>query len=161
MAEKQSIVQLVTEIAEPEAAKLGLSLWDVFYGKEGQDWVLRLTIDKEGGVGIQDCENISRAVDPLLDQLDALKDAYRFEVSSPGLGRKIQTDAQMNRYLNQSVCVHLIRPEESGERDFTGLLMEYDKQHVLLRTEEGEQTISRSNIAHIKADDDDISIGGK
>ena len=157
---REHIEDLIAKEVEQIIEGTGLELVDVEYVRE-RNWYLRVFIDKEGGVGIQDCENISRAVDPLLDQLDALKDAYRFEVSSPGLGRKIQTDAQMNRYLNQSVCVHLIRPEESGERDFTGLLMEYDKQHVLLRTEEGEQTISRSNIAHIKADDDDISIGGK
>ena len=68
MAEKKSIAERVREIADPVAEQLGLSVWDVFYGKEGQNMIMRITIDKPEGIGIQDCESMSRAVDPLIDE---------------------------------------------------------------------------------------------
>ena len=83
------ITELVTDLARPVVEDNGCSLWDVEYLKEAGSWYLRLYIDKEGGVSIDDCEAVSRAVDPLLDEADPIQDAYTFEVSSAGADRPL------------------------------------------------------------------------
>ena len=155
MAEKRKpIADQVTERIAPEVEKLGYFLWDVFYGKEGQNLVLRLTIDSPNGIGIQDCEKVSRAIDPILDTMPSLSDAYSFEVSSPGLGRKMRTDAQYEAYMGKEVLVHLIRADETGERDFEGILKSFDTDSISLEIEKGIVTLQRSGISYTKANDD-------
>ncbi|MBQ4094770.1 MAG: ribosome maturation factor RimP [Oscillospiraceae bacterium] len=151
---KIPVAERTAAIAAPIAEQLGLSVWDVFYGKEGQDMILRITIDKPGGIGIADCEALSRAVDPLLDEAELTNAPYRFEVSSPGLGRRIRTDAQLQAYLGKSVVVILIRADESGSREHTGELLRYDSETVTIAAEGGETAYERSAVAAIKADDD-------
>ena len=91
MAEKKaSTTDKVWRIAAPIAEKLGLSLWDVRFVKEGADWFLRIFIDKEGGITINDCEAVAREMNELLDREDFISDSYTFEVSSPGLGRPLK-----------------------------------------------------------------------
>ena len=155
MVEKRKpIAEQVTERIAPEVEKLGYLLWDVFYGKEGQNLILRLTIDSPNGIGIQDCEKVSRAIDPILDTMPSLTDAYSFEVSSPGLGRKIRTDAQYEAYWGKEILVHLIRADETGERDFEGILKSFDMDSISLETEKGIVTLQRSGISYTKANDD-------
>lgn len=155
MAEKKKPIAVqVAELAAPVVGQMGYEIWDVFYGKEGQNLVLRITIDKNGGIGIQDCEAVSRAVDPLLDELDSLSDAYSFEVSSPGLGRKIRTNKQYRKYLGKEITVHRIRADESGKRDYEGILQEAGEETILLQTEVGPVEISRDVISYSKANDD-------
>ena len=155
MAEKRKpIADQVAEMATPVVEQMGYDLWDVFYGKEGQNLVLRLTIDSPNGIGIQDCEDVSRAVDPLLDDIISLNEAYSFEVSSPGLGRKIRTDKQYQAYISKEVLIHLIRADESGERDHEGTLSSFDGESIVLETENGPKTIQRSAISYTKANDD-------
>ncbi len=155
MAEKKKpiAVQVEEKIGEVIGA-MGYEVWDIFYGKEGQNLVLRITIDKEGGIGIQDCETVSRAVDPLLDEIPALTDAYSFEVSSPGLGRKIRTDRQYARYIGKEITVHLIRADASGKRDHEGILESSDENEIRLRTEDGSAAFTKSDISYSKANDD-------
>ena len=85
-------VAAVWEIAAPVAEQLGLSIWDIRFQKEGVSWYLRIYIDKEGGVGITDCENFSRAVDGPLDEADPIEQSYYLEVSSPGVERQLTRD---------------------------------------------------------------------
>ena len=117
MAEKKSIAERVREIADPVAEQLGLSVWDVFYGKEGQNMIMRITIDKPEGIGIQDCESMSRAVDPLIDEANLTSAPYSFEVSSPGLGRRIRTDEQFIVWNGRPVAVKLIREDAQGKKE--------------------------------------------
>ena len=86
------IVEKVTPLCEKVASELGYFIWDVDYVKEGTEWFLRIEIDKEDGIGIEDCEAYSRAIDPLLDEENYIEGAYRLEVSSPGLERIIKND---------------------------------------------------------------------
>lgn len=151
---KIPVAERVAAIAAPIAEELGLSVWDVFFGKEGQDMILRITIDKPDGIGIDDCTALSRAVDPLLDAADLTNAPYRFEVSSPGLGRRIRTDAQLQAYIGKDVVLTLIRADEQGRREFAGSLLGYTAETVTIATEEGEAAFERSAAASIKADDD-------
>ena len=145
MKSANSIVSKATEIAEPVARGLGYSLWDVEYVKEGADWYLRYTIDSENGIGIEDCERMSRAIDPVLDEYDFIEDAYHLEVSSPGLERDIKTDYHMERCMGEKITVKLYAPI-NGAKVIVGVLNGFDGESVKLITDE-EISIPRKAIA--------------
>lgn len=116
------IPERVKQIAEPKAEELGLELIDCEYKKEGGRRVLRLYIDKKGGVGLDDCEAVSRSVEPVLDSEDFIDEAYTFEVSSPGLDRPLKTDRDFLRYEGEDVEVGLYAAID-GKKKFTGKLI--------------------------------------
>ena len=98
-----SVVQKVSDIARPIVEGLGIELIDAEYVKEGSKWILRLYIDKKGGVGLDDCEAVSRAVEPAIDAEDPIREPYVFEVSSPGLERPLKTDRDFDRYEGRNL----------------------------------------------------------
>lgn len=120
------IAGTVLEFVMPYAAELGLSVWDVRYVKEGGEWFLRIFIDKTGGVGIDDCEKMSRAINDPLDELDPVKEPYCLEVSSPGINRELVREEHFKAYTGSPVAVKLIRPASDGKRKITGVLSGYD-----------------------------------
>lgn len=135
---KRGTVQIVTEIAQPVAEELGVELWDVRYEKEGSSWYLRIFIDKEGGVNIDDCEAFSRTVDKLIDERDPIAGSYYLEVSSPGIERELIKPRHFERYLGHPVAVRLIRPVD-GVRDFVGTLCGYEDGQVTIELEQDIQ----------------------
>ena len=154
MAEKKSVAERVMEIAVPVADELGIIIWDVFFGKEGRDSVMRITIDKEGGVGIADCEALSRAVDPLIDEAELTSAAYSFQVQSPGLGRRIKTDRQFEMWLGKPVIVKLLKAGEDNIKEFSGVLSSTDADSFTVTADGKERTVLKSSVASVKADDD-------
>ena len=108
------VTEQVAQFAEPVVQAHGCTLWDVEYVREGGEWFLRLYIDKDGGVDISDCEAISRAVDPILDEKDPVPDSYNFEVCSAGLERQLKRPSDFAQFMGSSVSVKLFRPV-SGE----------------------------------------------
>ena len=156
--QKGGVAARVWALAEPLAQELGLRLWDVEYQKEGAEWVLRIRIDKEGGVGIDDCVDITHAIDPVLDREDPVPQEYVLEVSSPGLNRKLTRPAHFQAYLGEPVRVRLIRPLEDGTKELEGLLLEAgDTALELQLDEETSVTIEKKEAAWICAlDDPDI-----
>ena len=115
------ITEQVWQFAEPVVLEHGCTLWDVEYVREGGDWFLRLYIDKDGGVNITDCEAISRAVDPILDEKDPIPDSYTFEVCSAGLERALKRPQDFEKFLGSPVLVKLYRPKD-GAKEFPGKL---------------------------------------
>ena len=127
-----------------------VELFDVDYIKEGQDWYLRVYIDKEGGIAVDDCEVVSREADPILDTDDCIEESYILEVSSPGLGRPLKKDKDFARSIGEEVEVRLFRAVE-GCKEYTGLLNAYDKTTVTLMLEDEKTLVlERSNIALIR-----------
>ena len=100
-----NVVQAVWQIAEPIARELGLEIWDIRFLKEGADWFLRIFIDKEGGIDISDCENMSRAIDKPLDEADPIEQSYCLEVSSPGVERDLVRPEHFERYKGADIKV--------------------------------------------------------
>ena len=149
---RKNTATAVKELAIPLAESLGLILWDVTFQKEGPDWYLTIFIDSDGGVGIEDCETMSRAIDPLLDELDPTDHPYCLVVSSPGLGRVLKSNEHFERYVGKKIAVRLIRPDESKQRDFFGILTAFDSETITI---DGEKTIQRKDAANIKAADDE------
>lgn len=105
------ITEQVASFARPVIEGMGLELWDVEYVREGADWFLRVYIDKPQGVDIDDCERVSRALDPILDEQDPIPDSYHFEVCSAGLERELKRPQDFVRFLGAPVLVKLYRPE--------------------------------------------------
>lgn len=136
---KKSTAQVVTEIVTPYAENLGLEIYDVEYVKEGADYFLRIYIDKkDGDVNIEDCENLSRAIDPVLDEKDPIKDSYYLEVSSVGLDRPIKTEKDFARFMNQKIDVRLFKAKD-GVREYYGVLCGYEDGKFTVQTDSGEK----------------------
>ena len=144
------VTELVASFAKPVVESHGCELWDVEYVREGSDYFLRLYIDKEGGININDCELVSRAFSEILDQNDYIEDAYILEVSSPGLGRPLKKDKDFQRNLGEEVEVRTYKPINK-QKEFVGLLEAWDKETVTLQLESGELLVlNRSDIALIR-----------
>ena len=123
MAKNPSVVAVVTELITPVADELGYFIWDVEFVKEGGKKILRVTIDNEDGITIEDCEKLHRAIDPVLDEADPIEEAYYLEVSSPGIERDLKTDMHISACEGWDVEVRLYAPIDNS-KVFRGKLME-------------------------------------
>jgi ribosome maturation factor RimP len=143
------ITDIVESLARPEAEKLGLEIWDVEYVREAGQWYLRVYIDKAGGVGIRDCEALSEALDPLLDEADPIPDSYRFEVSSAGLERELKRPGDFQRFLGSRAEVRLYTARDGG-KVFVGTLAGYEDGAVTLRCGEKEYVFPKEQVAKVR-----------
>ena len=150
MAKKELYEQKTEALLLPMMEEHQFELVDVEFVKEAGTWFLRAYIDKPGGITIDDCEVISRALSDRMDEEDFIEEAYILEVSSPGLGRPLKKDKDLARSLGESVDVKLFRAMDR-QKEFTGILKAWDKDTVTLEfEEEAELVIERSNIALIR-----------
>ncbi|HAJ65199.1 MAG TPA: ribosome maturation factor, partial [Clostridiales bacterium] len=133
------ITDKVTAIAKPIVEEEGCSLWDVEYVREAGSWYLRIYIDKVGGVDIEDCERISRRLDPVLDEADPIPDSYVFEVGSAGIERELKRPGDFEAFLGSDVEVRLYQPV-NGQKSFVGTLLSYDNGTTTI--EIGGKTLS-------------------
>ena len=125
------VTDVVAQLATPVVEQAGCSLWDVEYVKEAGEWFLRVYIDKEGGVSIDDCEAVSRPLSDLLDEADPIEGSYTFEVSSAGADRVLKKPEHFARFQGQEVEVKLYRPRD-GRKDFVGVLRSWQDGDVTL-----------------------------
>ena len=138
MKQKKNIAGLVSEIALPLAKEFGYDLWDVEYVKEAGSRYLRVYIDKPDGVSIQDCEDFSRALDPILDEADPIPDSYIFEVSSAGAERQLKRPGDFEQFMGSMVLVRLYQPKD-GKKEIVGTLAGYDDGAVTISL--GSETV--------------------
>ncbi len=143
------ITEQVWQFSEPLVNACGCSLWDVEYVREGGEWFLRLYIDKDGGVDIDDCEAVSRAVDPVLDEKDPIPESYRFEVCSAGLERVLKRPSDFERYIGGKILVKLYRPK-NGCKEFAATLKSYDDGNVTAIVGNEEMTFEKAEIALVR-----------
>ena len=150
----KNTVSAVWDLAEPIAEALGLILWDVVFEKEGANYYLRIFIDKEDGIGIEDCVNMSHALDKPLDEADLIDRQYNLQVSSPGIERKLTRDFHFECAIDEKVIVRLIRPYE-GQREFKGVLIDYSEAGAVTIEfpDETTMTAEKKEIAWVKLDD--------
>lgn len=146
-------VAAVWAIAEPVAQQLGLKLWDIRFVKEGASWYLRVFVDKEGGVSMDDCVAMSHALDGPLDEADPVEQNYYLEVSSPGLERELTREQHFQAMLGERVKVRLIRPVENV-RDFVGELLAFADGTLTLLLDDGRQMqLQKKEASWIRLDD--------
>ena len=150
MSKREIYEQKTEELIMPLIEQHQFELVDVEYVKEGGNWYLRAYIDKPGGITVDDCELVSRALSDLLDEHDFIEDAYILEVSSPGLGRPLKKDKDFVRSIGEEVDVKTFRAIQH-QKDFTGILKAYDKEKIVLELEGGEEmTFAREDIALVR-----------
>lgn len=137
------------ELVMPIIDSGGYELWDVEYVKEGSDYYLRVYADKEGGIAIDDCVTISRALEAKLDEEDFIEDAYILEVSSPGLTRKLKKDRDLERSIGRLVLIKLYKKENEA-KEHTGYLDSFDKDSITIKNDNGTVTFMRENISSIR-----------
>ena len=140
------ITDKVTQFAQPVVEAHGCSLWDVEYVREGSEYFLRLYLDKEGGVNIDDCEAISRALDPILDEEDPIPESYHFEVCSAGLERVLKRPSDFERFMGDPVMVKLYRPR-NGLKEIPGILRGYENGCVTVEAGKETITFQKSEVA--------------
>ena len=143
------VTDAVAALALPVVERAGCELWDVEYVKEAGTWFLRVYIDKEGGVSIDDCEAVSRPLSDLLDEADPIEGSYTFEVSSAGADRPLKKPEHFARFQGAEVEVKLYRPRE-GRKEFAGRLGPCSDGQVVLELEGGEAVFAQQEIALVR-----------
>lgn len=143
------LVDTVRSLAEPVAAQCGCEVWDVEYVREAGAWYLRVYIDKPGGVGIDDCEAVSRALDPVLDEADPVPGSYVFEVSSAGAERELKRPGDFGRFIGEQVEVKHYQPID-GAKSHVGLLRGYDNGDVTVEVNGAERVFKKAQVAQVR-----------
>jgi len=138
--QKNKVEEQIEKLAGPVAESLGLELVQVVYRRESAGWILRILVDRPGGVSVDDCADLSRELSHILDVEDPLPGAYRLEVSSPGLDRPLTKPDDFKRFLGKEVTLKTSAPID-GRRKFTGTLEGFEDQRVVLRVEGKQQEI--------------------
>jgi ribosome maturation factor RimP len=150
MSKREQYEQKTEQLLLPLVEQHGFELVDVEYVKEGGSWYLRAYIDKPGGINVDDCEVISRALSDLLDEHDYIEDAYILEVSSPGLGRPLKKDKDFDRSIGEEIEIRTFRPI-NHQKEFTGILKEYNKEKIVIEVENEERMeFNRADIALVR-----------
>ena len=145
-----SIEERVESLIESTVNNLGYELYDVEYAKEGKDYFLRIFIDKEAGIDLNDCEKVNDGINDLLDQADYIKEQYFLEVSSPGIERVLRKDWQLKKYLGEEVEIRLFKKDEYGQKEYIAKLIEVTEEYLKIQNEEQELKIDRKNISLVK-----------
>ncbi len=150
-----NVVNAVWDIACPIAESLGLILWDVKFQKEGANWYLRIIIDKDGGVGIDDCVNMNDAIDAPLDEADPIEQSYNLQISSPGIERELIRDFHFLTYLGERVIAKF-RSAVEGVKIHKCILKGYSDGNITLEFSDGEERVfEKKDFSSIKLDDFD------
>ena len=143
------VTELVASFAKPVVEAHGCELWDVEYVREGSDYSLRIYLDKETGVDINDCEAISRAVDPILDEKDPIQGSYHFEVCSAGLERALKRPGDFERFMGSAITVKLYRPR-NGLKEIPCVLRGYEEGRVTVEAGKETITFEKSEVALVR-----------
>ncbi len=143
------ITEKVAALARDVVEAQGCSLWDVEYVKEAGSYYLRVFIDKKGGVSIDDCEAISRALDPILDETDPIPDSYIFEVGSAGAERELKRPSDFEQFMGSEVEVKTYRPI-NGQKAFVGKLAAYQDGNITLKAGNENISLGGQDVARVK-----------
>ncbi|MCI8641580.1 MAG: ribosome maturation factor RimP [Clostridia bacterium] len=145
-----NIEERVTKLITPIIEKIGYELYDVQYDKEGKNYFLRIYIDKENGIDLNDCEKVNNAITDILDEENYIKEQYFLEVSSPGIERILRKDKHLEKNIGQEINIKLFKKDENGNKEYIGKLLGYDDNYIQIKQDKNELKIERKNISQIK-----------
>ncbi len=143
------IEEKVAELIKDTIENIGYNLYDVEYAKEGPNYYLRIYIDNQKGIDLNDCEKVSNEINDVLDKADYIKEQYFLEVSSPGVERKLRKDEHLKQNIGKQVEAKLFKKDEKGNKNYIGILKSFDEETIKIETIE-EVKIERKNIAQLK-----------
>ena len=146
-----SIEDRVEKLVLPKIEELGYTLYDIQYAKEGKNYFLRIFIDKENGIDLNDCEKVSDGLNELLDEADYIKEQYFLEISSPGIERILRKDKHLQDSIGKEIEINLFKPQDS-KKEFIGILDGYNEDVITIKQiEDGAKiSINRKNISLMK-----------
>lgn len=143
------IEEKVEKLLEEKIQELGYILYDVEYVKEGKEYFLRIYIDNENGISLDDCELVSNCIIQILDKADYIQEQYFLEVSSPGVERVLKKDKHLQNNIGVKVQVKLFKPVNK-QKKYEGILQSFNQENIVIKTNEQELNIERQNIGQIK-----------
>ncbi len=151
-------VSKVYELAKPITDELGLFLWDIVFEKEGAYWYLKVFIDREDGMpDMNDCENVTRPLSKILDEIDPIDQSYILEVGSPGLGRELKKEEHFSFYIDCPLRIRFIRENENGEKEIIATLVSYNKDSITVALDGETFDVKLAETAFVKLyDDEDV-----
>ena len=144
------IEEKVENLIKKKIENIGYELYDVEYAKEGKDYFLRIFIDKDSGIDLNDCEIVNNEISDLLDEADYIKEQYYLEVSSPGIEKTLKKDKHYEKSLGKEINIKLFKKDEYGNKEYTGILDSFNKDTIMLNTDNNNYEIKRKDIAHAK-----------
>lgn len=147
----EKVFALIKDTVEAE----GVSLWDVKYVKEGASYYLRVILDSENGISIDDCTNVHHAIDPVLDEADPIKDSYYLEVCSPGLERELSRPEHFEKYKGADVKLKLYKGL-NGSKELCGKLLSFDGKEIVIEAADETVTLEKSAFSSCRLDDIDF-----
>lgn len=145
-----SIEEKVEKLIQPIIEEIGYNLYDVEYAKEGKNYFLRIFIDNEKGIDLNDCEKVNDAITDILDEENYIKEQYFLEVSSPGIERVLRKDKHLEQNIGEQINIKLFKKDENGKKEYIGKLTKYDDSNIFIEQDENEVKIERKNISQIK-----------
>ena len=143
------IEEKVEDLVKKKIENIGYELFDVLYLKEGQDLILRIVIDNEKGITLDDCEKVNNEIKDILDEADPISEQYLLEVSSPGIERLLRKDWQLKKYIGDKISVKLFKKDENGNKNYEGILSQVTDEFLEIEIEE-KIKIPRQNISQVK-----------
>ena len=149
------IAEKVFDLIKDTVVSEGVSLWDVKYVKEGASWYLRVILDSDEGISIDDCTNVHHAIDPLLDEADPIRDPYFLEVCSPGLERELTRPWHFEKFKGADVKLKLYRGI-NGSKELCGQLISFDGKEIVIKAADEEITLEKSAFSSCRLDDIDF-----
>ena len=145
-----NIEEKVENLIKKNIEEIGYELYDVINLKEGKNYTLRIVIDNEKGISLEDCEKVNNEITDILDEADYIKDQYFLEVSSPGIERLLRKDWQLNKYIGSKVEVNLFKKDENGFKEYIGILKQVDEEYLTIKQDNTDYKISRKDISQVK-----------
>jgi ribosome maturation factor rimP len=145
-----SIEEKVEKLVKPIIENLGYELYDVEYAKEGKNYYLRIFIDNEKGIDLNDCEKVNDSITDILDEENYIKEQYFLEVSSPGIERVLRKEEHLKKSIGEEINIKLFKKDEKGNKEYLGRLKDFNQNEIIIEQEEKEIKIERKNIAQIK-----------
>ena len=145
-----NIEEKVETLIKPKIENLGYELYDVLYFKEGKNYILRIVIDNNNGISLEDCEKVNNEITDMLDEADYIKEQYFLEVSSPGIERILRKDWQFKKYIGNKVEIKLFKKDENGFKEYLGILENIENEYLTIMQENEEYKILRKYISQVK-----------
>ena len=145
-----NIEEKVENLIKDKIENIGYELYDVLYLKEGKNYILRIVIDNENGISLEDCEKVNNEITDLLDEADYIKEQYFLEVSSPGIERLLRKEWQLKKNIDNKVQISLFKKDENGFKEYIGILKQVEDDYLKIIQENNEYMVQRKNISQVK-----------